>query len=90
MIRHAARSHEEPHAQEFFGVSKGYATPQGKIEAKRIGLQRRNEYVHEKKLLKEEYDPRQILSLSTFKPRCAVSGDFFLQGLYPLHEIQFD
>jgi hypothetical protein len=85
-IRHGARSHYEDNVpSEFFGgIKKGYVTQKGKIDHVRIGQARRKEYVQEKKLLSGEYNPREILSLSTFKQRCVTSGQFYLRGLYPL------
>ncbi len=54
-----------------------------------IGFNRRKEYVNEKKLLKETYDPKEILSIATFKERCIESGLWFLRGLYPMNDLKF-
>ena len=54
-----------------------------------IGFNRRKEYVNEKKLLKETYDPKEILSIATFKERCIESGLLFLRGLYPMNDLKF-
>ena len=54
-----------------------------------IGFNRRKEYVDDKKLLKEAYDPKEILSIATFKERCIESGLWFLRGLYPISDIKF-
>ena len=88
-IRHGARSHymETPHLEsEYFGkgVLEGYITDIGRAQHLRFGHSRRNEYVKGKNFLSEQYNPDEILSLSTFKQRCAVSGIFYLHGLYPL------
>jgi len=47
-------------------------------------MSRRNEYIKGKKFLSEEYDPKEILAMSTFKQRCAKSAEFWMHGLYPL------
>jgi len=69
MIRHGARSHyEDSVPPEYFdGVKKGYVTPKGSLEHRRIGFQRRKEYVQKKRFLSEEYKPSEILTMSTFK-----------------------
>ena len=54
-----------------------------------IGFDRRKEYVIDKKLLKEVYDPKEILSIATFKERCIESGLWFLRGLYPMSDLKF-
>ena len=54
-----------------------------------IGFDRRKEYVNGKKLLKESYDPKEILSIATFKERCIESGLWFLRGLYPMNDLKF-
>ena len=53
MIRHAARSSNEDNvdSMEFFGVPKGHITKKGRIEAYKIGMKRKEEYIHEKGLL---------------------------------------
>lgn len=89
MARHGARSHymDSPNLPEGYfgpGVEAGFVTDLGKLQHMRNGLSRRQEYVVEKKLLSQNYDPNEILSLSTFKQRCAVSGEFMIHGLYPL------
>ena len=55
-----------------------------------IGHDRRKEYIKEKGLLSETYNPNEILSMSTFKQRCAVSGEYLLRGLYPLQDIRYN
>jgi hypothetical protein len=52
-------------------------------------MDRRREYVDKKGFLSAEFDPSEILSMSTFKQRCAVSGLYFFHGLYPLQNINF-
>ncbi len=59
------------------------------MEQMDIGLERRVEYVIEKKLLREVYDPREIISIATFKERCIESGLWFLRGLYPMNDLKF-
>ena len=54
-----------------------------------IGLNRRKDYVVEKKLLSQDYQPKEILSIATFKERCLESGHWFLKGMYPLNDIVF-
>jgi len=71
------------------GVEDGFVTDIGKLQHMRHGLQRRNEYVKGKKFLSEEFNADELLSMSTFKQRCAVSGQFFLHGLYPLQDIAY-
>ena len=95
MIRHGARSIDS-HLHKtipdgFFGanVKIGELTDTGRIQHMSIGHQRRNEYIKEKRLLSEVYNPREILSMSTFKQRCLESGRYFMHGLYPLQDIQF-
>ena len=96
MIRHGARSVESrfstftPPGYFGPGVGNGEITDTGRIQHMSIGHQRRREYVKEKGFLSEKYDPSEILSMSTFKQRCAVSGEYFLRGLYPLQDICFN
>jgi hypothetical protein len=95
MNRHGARSHymESPNMPEGYfgeGVKAGYLTKIGRMQHLRIGLERREEYVKGKKLLSEEYNPEEILVMATFKQRCAVSGLYYLHGLYPAQDIRFD
>ena len=52
-----------------------------------IGIERHQEYVVEKQFLSDTYDPKQILSVSTYYDRCAVSGEFYLHGLYPFQDL---
>lgn len=91
IIRHGARSHYEDSvpAEYFDGVKKGYVTPKGSLEHRRIGLDRRDEYIYKKKFLSDDYKPGEILSMSTFKQRCATSGEFFLSGLYPFTDLSY-
>jgi hypothetical protein len=90
-IRHGARAHYETNVPlEFFKVKKsGYVTPKGKIDHLRIGQQRRQEYVYEKGLLSETYNPKEILSMATFVQRCSTSGQYYMKGLYPLEYAGF-
>ena len=81
LARHGARSHEwmksSPVPSDYFGpgVGPGYVTDLGRIQHLRNGLDRRREYVVAKGLLSPEYNPNEILSMSTFKQRCVVSGE---------------
>lgn len=88
MARHGARSHykktEVPKDYWGPGVKPGYVTRIGRMQHINNGLQRRREYIHGKNFLSKNYDQHEILSMSTFKQRCAVSGEAFFHGLYPL------
>ena len=73
LARHGARSHEwmksSPVPASYFGpgVGPGFVTDLGRIQHLRNGLDRRREYVLAKGLLSPEYNPDEILSMSTFK-----------------------
>ena len=47
------------------------------------------EYVNEKGFLSEQYNPKEVLAIATFKERCVASGQFFLKGLYPLESHRY-
>ena len=95
MVRHGARADNgivpTSTPPDFYGkgVGKGMLTDEGRSQHLRNGLQRRREYIKGKKFLSEKFDPEEILSFSTFKERCAVSGQFFLHGMYPLQDLKF-
>ena len=94
MNRHGARSHYmgTSHLPTGFwgpGVKDGFLTWKGRVQHQQMGLSRREEYIKQKKLLSEKFDPKEILSMSTFKERCHDSGVFFLHGLFPLQNIKF-
>jgi hypothetical protein len=40
--------------------------------------------------MSESYDPREILSIATFKERCIESGDWYLRGMFPLSDLKFN
>lgn len=44
----------------------------------------------EKEFLSPSFNPEEILSVSTFKPRCITSGEFYLHGLYPLEDLKYN
>eukprot|EP00347_Sterkiella_histriomuscorum_P023311 403335134 len=90
--RHGARSHYEDNVPKAFfdGAKKGHLTRRGRIDQIRIGQARRQEYVEDKQFLSPDYNPKEILSISTFKQRCLDSGRHYLQGLYPLQSHKFD
>lgn len=71
------------------GVENGYVTRLGRNQHMAKGLERRREYIHGKKFLSEDYDAGEILSMSTFKQRCVVSGEAFFYGLYPLVDTKY-
>lgn len=85
-MRHGARSHNEDNKPPSFfdGAPKGHLTLKGRVEQRRIGQHRRREYIVEKKFIKEEYDPKEILSIATFRERCIESGRHYLEGMFPL------
>ena len=93
LIRHGSRSHylDSPIPKDFFGegVEPGFLTEGGRLQHLRNGFNRRSEYIHGKQFLSSTFSPDEVLSLSTFKQRCAVSGEFFLKGLYPLEETAY-
>jgi hypothetical protein len=90
-MRHGARSHNEDNRDPSFfdGAQKGHLTHKGRVEQRRVGQQRRREYIKEKRFLKEEYDPSEILSIATFRERCIESGRHYLEGMYPLTDLCF-
>jgi len=96
MIRHGSRSHimnlNSPVPPDFFGqdVQKGELTDLGRWQHIRRGLERRREYIHAKKFLSEDYNPKEIMSFSTSVQRCVESGKHFLHGLYPLQDIKYN
>ena len=97
LARHGARTHEfwSPIEDSYFQNSRGdkvgpgWLTDLGRIQHLRNGLSRRAEYVKAKKLLSEDFNPDEILSMSTFKQRCAVSGEHMMFGLYPMQDVSF-
>ena len=74
----------------FKGLGKGHITDTGRYQHLEMGVNRRNEYVKSKKLLSEKYNPEEILAMSTFKQRCAVSAEQFMHGLYPFQDIHYN
>lgn len=77
--------------EDYFGegVKSGELTDLGRRQHMRRGLNRRSEYVDGKKFLSENFNPDEILSVSTYVDRCVESGKYFLHGLFPLQDIQF-
>ena len=97
MIRHGSRASngnvKSPKIpKDYFGegIGNGILTADGKVQHLVNGLNRRSEYILNKKFLSEKYDPEEILGYSTYKQRCAVSGKFFLHGMYPMQNINYE
>ena len=97
MIRHGSRASngnvKSPKVPKGFfgeGIGNGILTADGKIQHLRNGLNRRSEYIVNKKFLSEKYDPEEIVGYSTYKQRCAVSGKFYLHGMYPMQEVDYN
>ena len=90
LARHGARSHfmmnKSARSATIFekGLKPEELTEKGRLQLLRKGLSRRQKYVKKLGFLKETYDPSEILAFSTYKSRCAHSGDYFIRGLYPM------
>jgi len=39
--------------------------------------------------LSADFNPEEILVMSTFKQRCAVSAQYMMHGLYPMQDVSF-
>ena len=65
-------------------TNPGELTPTGQRMEYILGLRNRHRYVKEKKFLKEEFDPHEILVYSTDVNRTILSIASQLQGLYPM------
>ena len=68
--------------QIFWGTD-GELSPIGKRQHYLLGVKARNRYIKQNKLLKEIYDPNEILIKSTDSNRTIESIYSFVQGLYP-------
>eukprot|EP00347_Sterkiella_histriomuscorum_P008199 403346001 len=70
------------------GTPAGELSKLGQQQLFNLGQQRRKEYLEDHKLLSAQFDPHEILMLSTDFQRTTESLESFLQGLYNLEPSQ--
>ena len=90
-FRHGARAPQRVN-ETFYDMlghkwtNPGELTGMGQRMHYLLGLRNRIRYVEELKFLSKEYDPHEILVLSSAFNRTIISASSQLQGLYPLKE----
>jgi len=82
--RHGART---PNSFQFFAnqfsEKHGELTTMGLVQEYFLGQEMRQRYVHNLKLLKEDFDPSEVVIKSSWKKRTIRSAHAFANGLYP-------
>ena len=89
LINHGARSPNkglEPDFKDFSGhswIGQNELTGVGLRQNTLIGFRDKIRYIEEKKLITEEYDPRDILVYATENNRTLMAANALLHGLFP-------
>lgn len=71
------------------GSPKGKLTDYGRLEAAKLGIRRKNEYITGKHLLPIKYNASAVLSLAPMSKQGVFSetGDNILQAMYPMTKL---